>query len=83
MYEGQTIEIKNRLHHFRIDPEAGKVWHVSQSVKGKREKIVESLMLWKGFTPGKIAEAYDYLSKTTRLPVWKLRKMSKVLEAQK
>jgi len=77
------IEVKNWQHHFRIDPEAGKVWLVSQSVKGKKGKIVETLMTYKGFTPGKVSEAYDYLSQTTRLPVWKLRKMSKALEAQR
>lgn len=69
------IEIKNWQFHFRIDEESGKVWHVDTALKGKKKEPVERLMLYKGF--GRLEEAFDYLAKTTGLPVWKLRQMSR------
>lgn len=75
------IEIKNWQFHFRIDEEKGKVWHVNTVLKGKKKEPVERLMLYKGFN--RIEEAYEYLSQTTQLPVWKLRMQSKKVEAQK
>ena len=69
------IELKNWQFHYRIDEEDGKVWQVNTMFKGKKKTPVESLMLFKGF--GRLEEAFDYLAKTTGLPVWKLRKMGK------
>ncbi len=69
------IELKSWRFHYRIDEERGKVWHVDSVLKGKKKEPAERLMLFKGFD--RLEEAYDYLSKVTGLPVWKLRRMGK------
>jgi len=74
-----VIELKSWQWHYRIDEDAGKVWAVNHVWKNK--KLVERLMLFKGFQ--RLPEAYEYLSDVTRWPVWKLRAIAKRMKEKK
>jgi len=71
--------VKTPFSKYLIDTYEGMVYRVSTRMVKKVE--VEYLTKEKRFTH--IREAYDYLSQTERMPVWRLKANAKPLEVEK
>ena len=70
------IRLKPSTATYEIDPHRKKVFLIGSMIKGK--KTVEMRSVFKGFDD--ISEAYSYLAEVERMPVWKLRSISKNVE---
>ena len=73
------IRLKPSTATYEIDPHRKKVFLIGSMIKGK--KMVETRTVFKGFDD--VSEAYNYLAEVERMPVWKLRSMSRKLEVHK
>ncbi len=71
-------KVKGAYSHYIIDTKEGMVYQLNTKLVKKVE--VEYMSRFKRFT--QIQEAYEYLSQTERLPVWKLKSQAK-MEAHK
>jgi len=68
--------VKGAYSYFIIDTDEGMVYMLNTRLEKK--KVVEYESRFKRFTH--IKEAYEYLSQTERMPVWKLKSRSEKVE---
>ena len=71
--------VKGAYSDFIIDEDAGMVFMINTRLVKK--ELVEYKSRFKRFTH--IKEAYEYLSQTERMPVWRLKANTKPLEVEK
>jgi hypothetical protein len=69
--------VKGAYSHFTIDTDKGMVYQIH--TKFAKKEVIEYETNFKRFTH--IKEAYEYLSQTERMPVWKLKSRSEKVEA--
>jgi C4-type Zn-finger protein len=71
--------VKGAYSNYIIDTVEGMVYQLNTVLVKKVE--VERRTRFKRFK--KIEEAYEYLSQTENMPIWKLKSQSKILEVHK
>jgi len=75
-YRLMRYRVKGAYSHFIIDTDDGMVHMLNNRLEKKVE--VEYKSRFKRFTH--INEAYEYLSQTERMPVWKLKSRSEKVD---